>query len=144
KDAVKTRKQLLDDLTGGKKLNNGDLRKLIYKRAADGEVVPFPELVYNSPRGQTKRGKAGMKKKNKNVRQNSVTLTATQGYALGESSPIGIEQDPREELMEWLRAPENPYFTRAIVNRVWANYFGIGLINPTDDMNLANPASNVP
>src|SRR5690606_33997510 len=72
KDAVKTRKQLLDDLTGGKTLNNGDLRKLIYQRAADGEVVPFPELVYNSPRGQTKRGKAGMKKKNKNVSQNSV------------------------------------------------------------------------
>lgn len=144
KDAVKTRKQLLDDLTGGKTLNNGDLRKLIYQRAADGDVVPFPELVYNTPRGQAKRGKAGMKNKNKKVAQNPVTLTATQGYALGESDPIGIDQDPREELMEWLRAPDNPYFTRAIVNRVWSNYFGIGLINPTDDMNLANPASNEP
>jgi Protein of unknown function (DUF1553) len=45
-------------------------------------------------------------------------------------------------LMEWLRSKDNPYFARAFVNRVWANYFGIGIVNPTDDMNLANPPSN--
>lgn len=44
--------------------------------------------------------------------------------------------------MDWLRSPENPYFAKAIVNRVWSNYFGIGIVNPTDDMNLANPPSN--
>jgi hypothetical protein len=46
--------------------------------------------------------------------------------------------------MEWLRQPDNPYFARAIVNRVWANYFGIGIVEPPDDMNLANPPSNEP
>ena len=46
--------------------------------------------------------------------------------------------------MEWLRSPENPYFAKAIVNRVWSNYFGIGIVDPTDDMNLANPPSNAP
>ncbi len=44
--------------------------------------------------------------------------------------------------MDWLRRPDNPYFAKAIVNRVWANYFGIGIVNPTDDMNLGNPPSN--
>ena len=46
--------------------------------------------------------------------------------------------------MEWMRQKENPYFARAFVNRVWANYFGNGIINPPDDMNLANPPSNEP
>jgi hypothetical protein len=43
--------------------------------------------------------------------------------------------------MRWLR-DENPYFARAFVNRVWANYFHRGIIEPTDDLNPANPASN--
>jgi hypothetical protein len=46
--------------------------------------------------------------------------------------------------MQWLREKDNPYFARAIVNRVWANYFGVGIIEPPDDMNLANPPSNGP
>ena len=50
--------------------------------------------------------------------------------------------DPRRPLMEWMRRKDNPYFARAFVNRVWANYFGVGIINPPDDMNLANPPSN--
>jgi len=33
-------------------------------------------------------------------------------------------------------------FSRAFVNRVWANYFNVGIVNPPDDMNLANPPGN--
>jgi hypothetical protein len=52
------------------------------------------------------------------------------------------ENDRREYLAEWLTSPENPYFTRAITNRVWANFFGVGLVEPVDDLRLSNPASN--
>ncbi len=52
------------------------------------------------------------------------------------------EKDRREYLADWLTAPENPYFTRAITNRVWANFFGVGLVEPVDDIRLSNPASN--
>jgi hypothetical protein len=45
-------------------------------------------------------------------------------------------------LADWLTSPENPYFARAITNRVWANFFGVGLVEPIDDMRLSNPASN--
>lgn len=44
--------------------------------------------------------------------------------------------DSREVLADWVIAPENPYFARAIVNRVWARFFGIGLIEPVDDIDL--------
>ena len=50
--------------------------------------------------------------------------------------------DPRKPLMDWMREPRNPYFARAFVNRVWANYFGVGIIDPPDDLNQANPPSN--
>ncbi len=52
--------------------------------------------------------------------------------------------DRRLALAEWLTAPANPYFTRAIVNRVWANYFAVGLVEPIDDLRASNPASNEP
>ena len=44
--------------------------------------------------------------------------------------------------MDWMRQEDNPYFARAFVNRVWAGYFGVGIIDPPDDLNLANPPSN--
>jgi Protein of unknown function (DUF1553)/Protein of unknown function (DUF1549)/Bacterial Ig-like domain (group 2) len=50
--------------------------------------------------------------------------------------------DRREYLAEWLTSPENPYFARAITNRVWANFFSVGLVEPVDDLRLSNPASN--
>ena len=55
---------------------------------------------------------------------------------------IQSPQDRRIVLADWMTSPDNPYFTRAIVNRVWAAYFGIGLVNPVDDLRASNPASN--
>lgn len=50
--------------------------------------------------------------------------------------------DPRVPLMNWLRAKSNRFFARAFVNRVWATYFNVGIVNPPDDLSLANPPSN--
>jgi len=51
-------------------------------------------------------------------------------------------QDRRVPMAKWLTAPENPYFARSITNRVWANFFGSGLVNAVDDLRMTNPASN--
>jgi hypothetical protein len=51
-------------------------------------------------------------------------------------------EDRRLALADWLVSPENPYFSRSITNRVWANFFGVGLVEKVDDMRLTNPASN--
>ncbi len=45
-------------------------------------------------------------------------------------------------LAEWLTSPSNPYFTRSVVNRVWANFLGVGLVESVDDLRASNPASN--
>ena len=50
--------------------------------------------------------------------------------------------DPRKALFAWLTQPDNPYFARSFVNRVWAAYFGVGLVDPVDGFSVANPPSN--
>jgi len=60
----------------------------------------------------------------------------------GESVAFEAEADRRVHLAKWLTSPANPYFTRAIANRVWANFFGVGLVESVDDLRLTNPPSN--
>ena len=60
----------------------------------------------------------------------------------GPEIPLRAGEDPRMKLADWITAPENPFFARSFVNRVWAHYFGIGLVHPVDDFSLANPPSN--
>ena len=47
----------------------------------------------------------------------------------------------RELLADWMTSADNAYFSRAAVNRVWARFFGVGLIEPYDDMTEAGPES---
>lgn len=63
-----------------------------------------------------------------------------------DAPPLDIEAagDRREALADWLTAVDNPYFSRAIANRVWKNFLGIGLVEDVDDLRLSNPASNEP
>jgi len=56
--------------------------------------------------------------------------------------PADFAGDRREALAAWLTSPDNPSFTRAIVNRVWANFFTVGLVEPVDDLRATNPAAN--
>jgi hypothetical protein len=61
-----------------------------------------------------------------------------------DAPAIDIEstEDRRLVLAQWMTSAENPYFTRSIVNRVWAAYFGIGIVNAVDDLRASNPESN--
>jgi hypothetical protein len=52
------------------------------------------------------------------------------------------EGDCREQLFRWLVQPDNPYFAPSFVNRVWAHYFGVGLVEPVDSFSAANPPAN--
>ena len=59
-----------------------------------------------------------------------------------EALPFDDTGDRRIALSEWLTSRENTYFAKSITNRVWANYLGVGLVEPVDDMRVTNPASN--
>ncbi|HZK81699.1 MAG TPA: DUF1549 domain-containing protein, partial [Humisphaera sp.] len=55
---------------------------------------------------------------------------------------IPPDRDPREALADWLARPDNPFFARAAVNRVWGELFGRGIVHPVDDFRASNPPSN--
>ena len=63
-----------------------------------------------------------------------------------DAAPVDIPpyQDPRQALVDWMVQPDNPYFARAFVNRIWAHFFSRGLIEPLDDIRQTNPAANEP
>ena len=58
------------------------------------------------------------------------------------SFPVRRNGDQRKDLARWITSPENPYFARAIVNRIWREYFNVGIVEPFDDFRTTNPPSN--
>jgi hypothetical protein len=122
---------------GDKAKNQREMAQELQRMIDAGEVTPWQELYVDRPappKGQ-ERGK-----NRKNPAANKRVLTPK--ILGGDEVVLTSYNDPREPLMEWLRDPENPYFAPSIVNRVWANHFGRGIVDPPDDMNLANPPVN--
>jgi hypothetical protein len=70
------------------------------------------------------------------------------GEALKPKAPDGPEfdldpqRDPRNSLADWMARPDSPFFARAIVNRVWGELMGRGIVDPVDDFRASNPPSN--
>jgi hypothetical protein len=61
-----------------------------------------------------------------------------------DGKPLSLEStaDRRQYFADWLTAPENPYFARAVINRVWRNFLGRGLVEAEDDLRQTNPPTN--
>lgn len=61
-----------------------------------------------------------------------------------DAKPVSLTsmKDRRIPLADWLTSSENPWFARAITNRVWKNYFSTALVEAVDDLRMTNPASN--
>ncbi|MCP4849262.1 MAG: DUF1553 domain-containing protein [Verrucomicrobiaceae bacterium] len=94
------------------------------KRAQDPREV----IVYNRSNGDMKHPVGGR---------------VMEPVFLGAEKPeIKSGQDRREILAEWMASPKNPFFSRNLANIVWSHFFGIGIINPVDDVRISNPASN--
>ncbi len=61
---------------------------------------------------------------------------------LGAPLTIAADTDPRAVLAEWATGKDNPFFAKVIVNRVWAELMGRGLVDPVDDLRDTNPPTN--
>ncbi len=61
-----------------------------------------------------------------------------------DGTPLSFNstEDRRIHLAKWLTSPDNPYFSKAITNRIWGNFFYVGLVEPIDDLRISNPPSN--
>ena len=105
------------------------------RRLATGELVPWSELFVDLRRTAEKP-----RDKSKEVKGGGRVITPK--LLGGEEVMLASFNDPRQPLMDWLKGKQNPYFARAFVNRVWAGYFHRGIVEPADDLNLANAPSN--
>lgn len=62
---------------------------------------------------------------------------------LGGAAPeLAPNIDRREAYAKWLTSPENPFFARGVVNRIWSYFFHRGIIEPVDDIRSTNPPIN--
>lgn len=120
-DALEHHKRMQQMLGVPVKLNTAALRRQSYLRIAkEGGPIPWKEITIDPPRAKPHHAKL-----------------------LGETViDLNRFADPRTPLMRWLRTEPNHYLAKAFVNRIWANYFNVGIINPPDDLNRANPPSN--
>jgi hypothetical protein len=60
----------------------------------------------------------------------------------GQTVSVAADQDPREVFADWLITPDNPYFARVVVNRIWYWLLGRGIIHEPDDLRPDNPPAN--
>jgi hypothetical protein len=126
------RKMLADlGVEMGQRQNNNQLRQQLVAKLNDGATIPFPEIANAEPRQPPRN--------NRNRNQPAAVTGRVLG---GEEIDLNKFEDYRQPLMDWLRSKDNPYFAKAFVNRVWANYFNVGIVQPPDDLSLANPPSN--
>lgn len=86
------------------------------------------DTVYIVPNGEVKHARTGE------------TAVPTPLDEAPLEIPAGI--DRRAVFAEWLTAPENPYFARTSVNRLWFHVFGRGIVEPVDDFRTSNPPSH--
>jgi hypothetical protein len=63
-------------------------------------------------------------------------------YPDGPAAKFAPEEDPRHALVDWMAKPDNPFFAKALVNRLWGHFLGRGLYHEVDDMRDSNPPSN--
>ncbi len=121
------------------KKGGGNAQKLIREALRDGKTVPVRQLIVTPPNINQQK----LEPAEKQALRKSRKRTYDEGRLPdGSMVPFRPTDDVRQPLMEWLRKKDNPWFARAIVNRIWAKYFGVGIVDPPDNLSLANPPSN--
>jgi hypothetical protein len=63
-------------------------------------------------------------------------------HFLGGDAPDVKGKDPRAALADWLTSKDNALFRQNLANRIWAQFFGRGIVDPVDDVRISNPPSN--
>ncbi len=134
-------KMLADLKVDPKKGNNNDIQKSLDGLLKAGKTIPFQALYVPEPK-ITNPNKDRKDKKDNGKDRKQIVAGRTAKVLGGDEVSLAEMKDPREALMDWMRAEENPYFAKSIVNRVWASYFHRGIVEPADDLSLANPPSN--
>lgn len=91
-------------------------------------ALPDDEIIFSTNSGEIQQPRTGQTMKVHLLLKGDVDVPA--------------DQDRRDVFAEWLTSPENPFFARAAVNRIWGHLMGRGIVEPVDDFRDSNPPSN--
>jgi hypothetical protein len=86
------------------------------------------EVIFVTTKGETKQPRTGQ--------------TMKVHLLLKGDVDVPVDQDRRAVFAKWLTAPDNPFFAKASVNRIWGHLMGRGIVEPVDDFRDSNPPSN--
>ena len=89
---------------------------------------PLVEVVADAAAGDVTHARTG--------------VVAPPAFPFVVNTDVPPAESRRVQLAKWVTAPENPYFARSYVNRLWAYLTGVGIIEPIDDIRAGNPATN--
>ncbi len=91
-------------------------------------TLPEDEVIYTASQGDVRQPRTGQVMKPKAL-----------GGPVFDDPKVA---DRRESLASWLTGPDNPFFAKSLVNRVWYHLIGRGIVEPVDDFRDSNPPSN--
>ena len=87
--------------------------------------LPDEEIIFNQNSGEIKQPRTGETMKVHLLLKGDVDVPA--------------DQDRRQVFADWLTSPDNPFFAKATVNRIWGHLLGRGIVEPVDDFRDSNP-----
>ncbi len=103
--------------------------KMVGGTAVEGGK-PLFEIVSDKPTGEVLHDRTGL------------ATSPKFPFTAGKVEAGAVKSTRRELLSNWITSPENPYFAKSYVNRLWGYLFGVGIIEPLDDLRAGNPPSN--
>jgi Protein of unknown function (DUF1553)/Protein of unknown function (DUF1549) len=118
---------------GRKEMKEFDGKKL-GGSAVEG-AVPLVEVIYDTGSGDVKHDRTGQ------------VVAPSFPYAHSSAPPLTTHHSPlnssrRDQLADWIASKDNQYFAKSYVNRLWGYLFGVGIIEPIDDIRAGNPPTN--
>ena len=138
---------------------HGRRRPGVPRHAAAVCPLPPPSVRALGPGGLLRPGRLLHAAGPQELRRAAAVLRLAQRATTGEKNPLTgktpepkfldgdyakftPEEDPRHALVDWMAKPDNPFFAKALVNRMWGHFFGRGLVHEVDDLRETNPPSN--
>jgi hypothetical protein len=109
----------------------------------DGLLIDFPLTATPLPSGERGSGEGEAGRKGPKPLVHPRTKQVVKPAFLDGREPQTCDPaDLRMRLAQWMTAPDNPYFARAAVNRMWGCFFGRGIVDPVDDFRSTNPPTH--
>ncbi|MGE0755585.1 MAG: DUF1549 and DUF1553 domain-containing protein [Pirellulaceae bacterium] len=91
-------------------------------------AAPLVEVIYDTGNGEVRHERTGQ--------------IAAPAFPYVHADPIDTRVSRREQAARWITSARNPQFAASYVNRLWGYLFGVGLIEPIDDIRAGNPPTN--